>query len=253
MRKNYTPYLSDKTKEMIKSRNSWKELAATKGSQSAEKFTKELGKEIKKAAAEDKKMYFNKDFSECGDRSNAWKTAKILLGVNNNLSPTVIKVKDTNGEVEHVTNPQKLAEMFNAFFKKKVEILRRKTDQPPVIPPVSRLREWLSRRSTPPPPFKIKEINLTELRRIMKKFKMKRTRGVDWIDKGSIKLASPLIEDSLLHLVNLSIRDGRFSDRWKPQLIFPHHKKKEKDLLENYRPVSHLVQVGMIPEYAVYF
>ena len=253
MRKNYTPFLSDKTKEMIQSRNSWKELAATKGYQSAEKFTKELGKEIKKAAAEDKKMYFNKDFSECGDRSNAWKTAKILLGVNNNLSPTVIKVKDANGEVEHVTNPQKLAEMFNAFFKKKVEILRRKTDQPPVIPPVSRLREWLSRRSTPPPPFKIKEINLTELRRIMKKFKMKRTRGVDWIDKGSIKLESPLIEDSLLHLVNLSIRDGRFSDRWKPQLIFPHHKKKEKDLLENYRPVSHLVQVGMIPEYAVYF
>merc|ERR1712030_97520 len=79
MRKNYTSYLSDKTKEMIKSRNSWKELAATKGYKSAEKFTKELGKEIKKDAAEFKKIYFNKDFSDCGDRSSAWKTAKILL------------------------------------------------------------------------------------------------------------------------------------------------------------------------------
>ena len=76
---------------------------------------------------------------------------------------------------------------------------------------------------------------------------------MDWIDKGSLKVASPLIEESLLHLVNLSIREGRFSDRWKPQLIFPHHKKNQRDLLENYRPVSHLVQVGMIPEYAVYF
>ena len=56
-----------------------------------------------------------------------------------------------------------------------------------------------------------------------------------------------------MHLINLSIREGRFSSRWKPQLIFPHHKKKDKDLLENYRPVSHLVQVGIMVEYAVYY
>ena len=56
-----------------------------------------------------------------------------------------------------------------------------------------------------------------------------------------------------MHLINLSIKEARFSSRWKPQLIFPHHKKKEKDLLANYRPVSHLVQVGLMVEYAVYF
>ena len=55
-----------------------------------------------------------------------------------------------------------------------------------------------------------------------------------------------------MHLINLSIREGRFSSRWKPQLIFPHHKKKSRDLLENYRPVSHLVQIGIMVEYAVY-
>ena len=87
----------------------------------------------------------------------------------------------------------------------------------------------------------------------MKRIKPRRTHGTDWIDKSSLKLAGPLIEDSLLHLVNLSIREGCFSSRWKPQLIFPHHKKKEKDLLQNYRPVSHLVQVGLIAEYAVYY
>ena len=36
-------------------------------------------------------------------------------------------------------------------------------------------------------------------------------------------------------------------------MIFPLHKKKERNLLENYRPVSHLVQVGLMVEYAVYF
>ena len=83
--------------------------------------------------------------------------------------------------------------------------------------------------------------------------KSKRTHGTDWIDSYSIKLAGPLLEDSLIHLINLSIRESKFSGRWKPQMIYPLHKKNEKDLLENYRPVSHLVQVGKLVEYAVYF
>ena len=87
----------------------------------------------------------------------------------------------------------------------------------------------------------------------MKKIKVGRVHGVDWIDSYSLKIASPLIEDCLIHIVNLSIRKSRFSSKWKPQLIFPFHKKKEKDRLENYRPVSHLFQVGIIVEYAAYF
>ena len=77
--------------------------------------------------------------------------------------------------------------------------------------------------------------------------------GTDWIDSASLKTAAPLIEESLLHLINLSIRKSWFSDRWKPQLILPLHKKKLRDRLENYRPVSHLVQMGKLVEYAVYF
>ena len=81
------------------------------------------------------------------------------------------------------------------------------------------------------------EINEVQFRRILKKIQLKRTRGTDWIDSYSLKLAGPLVEESLIRLVNLSIRQSRFSSRWKPQLIFPHYKKKERDLLENYRPV----------------
>ena len=87
----------------------------------------------------------------------------------------------------------------------------------------------------------------------MKKIKAKRTHGSDWIDANSLKITGPLLEESYIHLINLSIREGLFSRRWKPQTVFPLHKKKEWDLLENYRPVSHLVQVGLLVEYAVYF
>ena len=93
----------------IKTRNSWKEIAVSRGYRCAEKIVKDLGKEIKKAVANDKKVYFNKDFGECCDRSNAWKTAKVLMGLNNNLTPTEIRMKDERGDMKHITNPQTLA------------------------------------------------------------------------------------------------------------------------------------------------
>ena len=74
----------------------------------------------------------------------------------------------------------------------------------------------------------------------------------DGIDSFSLKLAAPLIEYALLHLINLSIRTSIFSAIWKHQLIFPHHKKGDKAKLENFRPVSHLIEVGKLVEYAVF-
>ena len=183
----------------------------------------------------------------------AWSTAKFILGTNTNLAPTVIKKFDDKGDVEMVTNPQKLASMFNHFFRRKVEVLREKTNQPPSIPPTDRLRSWLSTRDSPPPEFELIKIDKNMFRKIQKKMKAKRVQGVDEIDAYSLKIASPLIEESLIHLIKLSITKSTFSSRWKPQLVFPMHKKKDKDVLENYRPVSHLVQLGKMVEYAVYF
>ena len=54
-----------------------------------------------------------------------------------------------------------------------------------------------------------------------------------------------------MQLVNLSIENQNFATPWKPHLILPCHKKKEKTKVENYRPVSHLVEVGKLVEYIV--
>ena len=253
MRKHYSPFISDKTKLLMMERNTLEEEAVKNADKKAEKEAKKLSKQLKKAVEKDEKEYYKKDFGENMDSSSAWRTAKVILGVNNNLAPTVIKKVDDKGAVEMVTNPQKLANMFNNFFRKKVELLRQKTNKPPTVQPAERLKKWLDSRANPPPPFELKIINIEMFRKIMKKMKPKRVHGVDFIDAYSLKVASPLIEDSLMHLINLSIKESLFAARWKPQLIYPLHKKNEKDLIENYRPVSHLVQIGKMVEYAVYF
>ena len=160
--------------------------------------------------------------------TKAWRTANQLLGTTKNLAPTYIKHKKDDGNPEVVTSPKQMATIFNKYFRKKVETLRSKTDKPPSLHPARRLEKWLEKRPEPPPPFTIKQVDKATLRRAIKRMKGKRVHGVDNIDSYSIKLASPLIEDSLHHLVNLSIQTSTFAPQWKPQLIFPFHKNKEK-------------------------
>ena len=253
MRKNYSPFVSEKTKRMMQERNELKEEALKTGNRDAERLFKKKGREIKKALSEDEREYFSKDFGEISNPANAWKTAKVILGVNSSLAPTVIKSKNEKGETEIITNPLKMANIFNNFFRQKVKNLREETNRPPKVPPGQRLQRWLEKMGTTPPPFQLKPIKKEMLRKIIRRMKPKRVHGTDWIDSYSIKVSSPLIEDCLLHLINLSISQSKFSSRWKPQLIFPTFKKNEKDRVENYRPVCHLIQIGKMVEYAVYF
>ena len=165
-----------------------------------------LNKKIAKAFKADEKEYYEFGLGDKVDVSTAWKTANELLGNKKNLAPTAIKVVDKDGLTDTVTNPLKLATLFNKFFRTKVKNLRKRTEHPPGTTPTERLRKWLGTRRHPPPPFKLKEVDRKTFRFIMSKLKGSRVHGIDWIDAYSLKIASPLIEDSLMHLVNLSMR-----------------------------------------------
>ena len=141
--------------------------------------------------------------------------------------------------------------MFNQFFLEKVKILRTKTNTNPKVNLVIMIQQWLEKSGKSPPVFSLKSITRQKLRKLIKRMKGGKTSGVDTIDSYSLKLAAPLIEDALEHLVNLSITTGKFASIWKPQLIFLQHKKGEKDAIENFRPVSHLVEIGKMVEYEV--
>ena len=169
------------------------------------------------------------------DSKVAWKVANTALNIESSHAPTSIRVTNAKNQTEIVTNPLKLANLFNTFFTDKTKRLREKVLKEEVtIPPEERLQTWLDSIQATPPGFKIKEINNLQLREIWK------------------KLAGPLIEDTILHLINQSIRSGTFAESWKPQLILPTWKKNERELKENYRPVSHIVQIGKLVELAVY-
>ena len=97
----------------------------------------------------------------------------------------------------------------------------------------------------------MKPIPRSKLREIIKKTKGGTAGGYDHLDGRSLKSAAPLIEDSLIHLVNLSIVTNTFADVWKHLNVHPQHKKGETTDRKNQRPISHIQEVGKMVERAV--
>ena len=247
-RKNYAPFISDDTKILIAERDALKEEATKHSDEELLREYRKLRNHVKRRIQDDKTNYYKTKFSDNKMTvKQSWKLAYDLLGKIENKSPSKILYKN-----KIISEPRALATAFNDIFKEKVAKLRRKTDAEPKIDPVIRLENWLSQRTEAIPEFELKQIDMRKLRKLMKKLKPSRSHGTDFIDSYSLKLAFPLIEDSILHLVNLSMTSKSFPKSWKNQLILPLHKKSDPMDGSNYRPVSHIIEVGKIVEYVVH-
>ena len=116
-----------------------------------------MGKTIKKEIENGRKEYFESKFKDKEDSSNAWRTAKELLGTLKNMAPTaIIHTEKAGNPTEMITNFARLATIFNEFFINKVRKLRAKSRKVPNSDLVLRVRKWLHKRPSPPPIFKIK-------------------------------------------------------------------------------------------------
>ena len=135
---------------------------------------------------------------------------------------------------------------------KKAKDLRSEKNVNAGVPPTTRLQRFLSRRRSGISELALRKISKLELRNILKKRKGNRSSGIDYIDGYSIKIAAPLIEDILLHLVNLSIEKSEYPQLWKINKVSPHFKKGDRSCGENWRPVTDIVFVSKLAEAAVF-
>ena len=244
-RKNYVPYLSEEMRRLMKEREALKEEATKTGDEVLMEEYKLKRNLIKDSLPHEEENYYNNKLTGDLTTKKAWSIVYNMLGQVKSKSPSKIEFENKT-----ITNPRALANAFNKIFKNKVRKLRTNTNHAPKIDPKVRLNSWLGDR--PLPMFELQKINLIKLRQIMKKLKPSRSHGMDFIDSSSIKLALPLIEDAILHLVNLSISSKKFSQLWKIQLVLPLHKKNDPMDGANYRPVSHIIELGKIVEYVVH-
>ena len=67
-----------------------------------------------------------------------------------------------------------------------------------------------------------------------------------------LKTAARVTLPASVKLVNLSITEAKFHDRWKFQVVVTHHKKGDKFSVGNYYPVCHLIEMGKLVELVVW-
>ena len=76
--------------------------------------------------------------------------------------------------------------------------------------------------------------------------------GLDDTSVKMLKIARPIIVDSLTHVMNLSLQTGVFRNEWKVAKVVPLHKGGNINDVGNYRPISILACTSKILERAVH-
>ena len=96
------------------------------------------------------------------------------------------------------------------------------------------------------------DFNEEELMKIIRNLKVHKSHSHDDISIRMIKICDKSILKPLILLFENSIKSSYYPDIWKKSNIIPVHKKNDKQLVNNYRPISLLPIFGKIFEKIIF-
>ena len=139
-----------------------------------------------------------------------------------------------------VTDIQKKANVFNKFFAEQCTPLNNNSSLP-----VNHLFLTHSRLMS-------LDFDEDELLLIIRALNINRAHGHDDISIRMIKICDKLLIKPLMLIFKKSIRSSYYPDIWKKANVVPVHKKNDKRLVNNYRPISPLPVFGKIFEKIIF-
>ena len=143
-----------------------------------------------------------------------------------------------------IKNPQEIAEEFNKFF---INIGPELSSKIPNVQ--NNFENYLNYVNTS---IESSEITAQELKNSFSSLKINKSSGYDDISSNVIKNIYEGIEGPLMHIFNLSIKDGIFPKKLKIAKVIPAFKTGDKSELSNYRPISILPCFSKILERIMY-
>ena len=91
-----------------------------------------------------------------------------------------------------------------------------------------------------------------EVQQIINQMKKKQSRGVDEISSQLLKVIGKEICKSLTLIINQMIETGIYPENFKIAKITPIHKKGDKNVISNYRPISLLPTLSKVFERVIH-
>ena len=191
-----------------------------------------------------------------------WQFAKLFLTNKGVFGTDFISIKKDN---QFIDNEIKLVEMFNSHY---INIVENMTGIPPDINPLYDLQEndvycvkqIIKKFESHPSIVEIKKnINIIEkstikeatvsgINTLLKSVNAKKATGPDNILPKLVKLSANVIDSHLCNIINKGLQNSSFPDAAKIASVRPIYKKKCRNTIENYRPVSILNTFSKIYE-----
>ena len=91
-----------------------------------------------------------------------------------------------------------------------------------------------------------------DIEKIIQNIDSNKAHRHDMISMGMLKICGKSIIKPLLKIYKKCLEKGRFPNEWKKANVVPVHKKNDKQLLKNYRPISLLPICGKVLERLLY-
>ena len=136
--------------------------------------------------------------------------------------------------VDHkfVTDMKAKANIFNKFFAEQCITLKNDSKLPSNQTFLTQSR-WSSL-----------DFNKEEILKIIRALNIHKAHGHDDISIRMIKICDKSLLKPLIILFQNSTKSSHYPDIWKKSNIIPVHKKNDKQLVKNYRPISLLPIFG---------
>ena len=138
-----------------------------------------------------------------------------------------------------VTDFKEKANLFNEFFCKQCTPVANDSTLPTLL-------------ETPNETLSSLEIIASDIGKIIKALKVNKAYGHDEISIRMLKLCESAITEPLYLIFKNCLSSNTFPDVWKKANVIPVHKKGDKQVLKNYRPVSLLPICGKIFEKLIF-
>jgi hypothetical protein len=138
----------------------------------------------------------------------------------------IISLKRANGEI--TTNKKEMAELFANYFSTVYKEPMMQTDPPEDSQHNGSEAGTLSQFT----------INVDLVLRELQKLPSKETQSHDGIPPIVFKRCAGVLAQPLTHLLNMSLIEGNIPEMWRHIIIYSTHKKGNKKIVTNYRPIG---------------
>lgn len=202
-----------------------------------------INKKYKSELKLSKKTYYHKEIERAeGNGKKIWSIINEVLNRKTEKKQSTIVLKE---EGNIVRSNEKIADMFNSFYKNLGNEIAKTLAKPDVT-----VDQLLESTDTPLEQFSFKPMEPKEIEEIIDSLKPKTSSSYDKIPNKLLKATKVNILSSITHIINSSFDEGQFPEPLKIAKLIPLYKADDEYDPSNYRPISNLSSISKVIEKA---